>query len=359
MINTKFAVWIGGMGMEKGKKAVRPDRLTWGQEKRRWVGGVVFPFSVAAIGMALASLPGLDHLGPLACAILLAVLYRHVFGYPVALRSGIQFVSKYLLRLAIVLFGLKLNIAVLLQHGWGLVFRDLVIVVFAIFTMVWIGKMVNVSPSLSLLLGIGTGVCGAAAIAAVSPILQSDDEDTALSIGMIALVGTVFSIGYTLIRPLLPLSSLQYGAWSGMSLHEIAHVALAGAPAGQEALALALLAKLGRVLWLAPLSFVLMYWKKTKANCHDGRKTKVPFPWFLLGFIVMSLFGSYVLGNAISVSPGVLSFLSFVTSLFLTAAMVGLGLNVDLRTWGRNGWRPLAAMCLVSFCLSLLSLFFV
>ncbi|MEB3749278.1 YeiH family protein [Geobacillus icigianus] len=345
--------------MEKGKKAVWSYRLTWGQEKRRWVGGVVFPFLIAAIGMALASLPGLDHLGPLACAILLAVLYRHVFGYPVALRSGIQFVSKYLLRLAIVLFGLKLNIAVLLQHGWGLVFRDLAIVVFAIFMMVLIGKIGNVSPSLSLLLGIGTGVCGAAAIAAVSPILQSDDEDTALSIGMIALVGTVFSIGYTLIRPLLPLSSLQYGAWSGMSLHEIAHVALAGAPAGQEALALALLAKLGRVLWLAPLSFVLMYWKKTKANCHDGRKTKVPFPWFLLGFIVMSLFGSYVLGNAISVSPGVLSFLSFVTSLFLTAAMVGLGLNVDLRTWGRNGWRPLAVMCLVSLGLSLLSLFLV
>ncbi len=237
---------------------------------------------VAAVGMALASIPGLDHLGPLACAILLAVMYRQLFGYPEAIRPGIQFVSKYLLRLAIMLFGLKLNMDVLIHQGWGLVIRDAAVIVFAILMTIWVGNVLKASPSLSLLLGIGTGVCGAAAIAAVSPILKSNDDETAISVGMIALVGTVFSIAYTLIRPVLPISSLHYGIWSGMSLHEIAHVALAGAPAGQDALAMALLAKLGRVLWLVPLSFVLIYWRRKNAMARRGRnesRISLVFAW--------------------------------------------------------------------------------
>ncbi|AMQ22485.1 YeiH family protein [Geobacillus sp. JS12] len=327
------------------------------QGKRFWLGGVAFTFLTAAVGMSLAFLPGFDRVGPLACAILLAVVYRQLFGYPEALRPGIQFVSKYLLRLAIILFGLKLNVNVLIHQGWGLVIRDAAVIVFAIFMTIWVGNMLKASPSLSLLLGIGTGVCGAAAIAAVSPILKSNDEETAISVGMIALVGTVFSIAYTLIRPVLPISSFHYGIWSGMSLHEIAHVALAGAPAGQDALAMALLAKLGRVLWLVPLSFVLIYWRRKKDDGQEEGDTKVEFPWFLLGFIMMSLLGSYVLGNAIPVSQNVLRYISSFTSFLLTAAMVGLGLNVDLRKWRTNGWRPLLAMCMVSLFLSFFSFF--
>ncbi|ODA15276.1 hypothetical protein A5N86_16780 [Geobacillus thermoleovorans] len=96
--------------------AVWPYSTAHEQGKRFWLGGVAFTFLTAAIGMALAFLPGLDHVGPLACAILLAVMYRQLFGYPEAIRPGIQFVSKYLLRLAIMLFGLKLNMDVLIHQ---------------------------------------------------------------------------------------------------------------------------------------------------------------------------------------------------------------------------------------------------
>ena len=56
----------------------------------------------------------------------------------------------------------------------------------------------------------------AAAIAAIAPIVKSKDEDTAISVGIIALVGTVFAVGYTLIEPVLPLSSESYGIWGGI-----------------------------------------------------------------------------------------------------------------------------------------------
>lgn len=322
---------------------------------RMWAGGVGFTLAIALLGWGTAQIPGFDRMGPLACAIALAVAYRHFLGYPERLRQGIQFSSKILLRLAIVLFGLKLNIGVVLQDGLGLLVRDVATIAFAIGLTVWLGKRFKADSAVTLLLGIGTGICGAAAIAAVSPILNSKDEDTAIGAGMIALVGTIFAVGYALLRPFLPMSAVDYGAWSGVSLHEIAHVALAAAPAGQDALATGLLAKLGRVLMLVPLSLLLLAWKKRSGTMQTG--AKLDFPWFLLGFIVMSVFGSYVLGKHILVPESIMSGLSAGTTLLLSMAMVGLGLNVNLKQLRSKALRPLAAMAITSVLLSVLTYF--
>lgn len=318
--------------------------------------GIAFTVVIAAMGFAFSRVPGFDHVGPLACAIVIAVIYRQFFGYPEALRSGIQFSAKRLLRFAIILYGLKLNIDTVLHQGLPLLVRDMGVIGFAILTTVWLGKVLKAEPSLTLLLGVGTGVCGAAAIASVSPILKANDEDTAIGVGIIALVGTVFSVAYTLLRPFLPISAIHYGIWSGISLHEIAHVALAGAPAGQDALAIALLAKLGRVLLLIPLCFILIFWMNRK-NSGNSSGTRIEFPWFLLGFILMSLFGSYCLGRSIPVSQGVMDGVSNLTTFILTSAMVGLGLNVSLRDLRAKALRPLIAMLTTSIVLSVVTLF--
>lgn len=186
--------------------------------------GIILTMLFALAGYGLNELPGFHYVGPLACAMFLAILYRQLWGYPEAVRSGVEFSAKKILRGAIVLFGLKLNMDVVIHHGLGLLLRDVGTVVFSIFFTVWLAKRFKADASLSLLLGIGTGVCGAAAIAAVSPLLKSKDEDTAIGVGLIALVGTIFAILFTVLRPWLPLTDMQYGIWSGVSLHEIAHV---------------------------------------------------------------------------------------------------------------------------------------
>lgn len=321
-----------------------------------WLAGIAFTVVIAAIGFALAKVPGFDRVGPLACAIVIAVAYRQFFGYPEKIRAGIQFSSKRFLRFAIILYGLKLNIDVVLHQGLGLLARDIGVIAFAILLTMWLGKMLKAESSLTMLVGVGTGVCGAAAIAAVSPIIKAKDDDTAIGVGIIALVGTIFSIIYTIVRPLLPLTDVQYGIWSGISLHEIAHVALAGAPAGPDGLAIALLAKLGRVLLLIPLCFILMYWMKRRESGNTS-DAKVEFPWFLIGFILMSLFGSYVLGKSIPVSQGVLDGISNATTFILTTAMVGLGLNISLRDLRTKALRPLAAMLITSVILSIITFF--
>src|SRR5699024_10594375 len=187
------------------------------------------------------------------------------------------------------------NINMVLHDGLTLLFRDIIVIIFAILLTIWLARLLKADKNISLLLGIGTGVCGAAAIAAVAPIIKSKDEDTAIAVGIIALMGTIFAIAYTILRPLLPLTGIEYGIWSGTSLHEIAQVALAAAPGGQDVLAIGLLAKLGRVFLLIPLCFLLMFIMKRKQTKDSN--VKIEFPWFLIGFVIMSIIGSYVLGK--------------------------------------------------------------
>ncbi|MEK4011338.1 putative sulfate exporter family transporter [Peribacillus sp. FSL M8-0224] len=317
------------------------------------ISGIGFTLIIAVLGFILAALPGLNHIGPLACAILLAVVYRQVFGYPQKLRTGIQFSSKILLRFAIILYGLKLNMIVIFHQGFPLLLRGTITIIFSIAVLMIIAKWLKADFNLSLLLSLGTGICGAAAIAAVSPIIKAKDEDTAMGVGIIALVGTVFSIIYTLIYPFLSIGPINYGNWVGISLHEIGHVALAAAPAGQDALAHALLAKLTRVFLLIPVCFILMLWMKKKGKMEG--EARFEFPWFLIGFIVMSFVGSYIIGNKVLVSQKVMSYISDFTSFMLTMSMTGLGLNICLKELRTKAIRPLIAIIITSVLLSWLS----
>lgn len=368
----------------EGKASVeQPQQVSLLHGWLRWCGGLAFTFAIAAVSFGLGKLPGPDRIGPLACAILIAVLYRQIAGYPEALRPGIQFASQKLLRLAIILFGLRLNMNVVLTQGLGLLARGAVVITFSLAATLLLAKWLKADASLSLLVGVGTGICGAAAIAAVSPIVRAKEEDTAIGVGLIALVGTLFAVGYAVLRPFLPFGPEQYGAWAGISLHEIAHVALAGAPAGNDGLAMALLAKLGRVFLLVPVCFVLLWRVNVKAagqrrvhagqgagekeggaapaTGHKGAKGSLAgsFPWFLLGFVAMSLVGSYGIGNVIPVPQQVLDGVSALTSFLLTMAMIGLGLNVSLREVRNRALRPLLVLVMVSFLLSGLALLLV
>ncbi|MGM7634914.1 YeiH family protein [Bacillus sp. Hm123] len=324
-----------------------------------WIGGVIFTFFIALLGYLLALVPGFNYIGQLACAIIIAIVYRHVFGYPEFLRLGINFSSKRLLRIAIILYGLKLNMAVVLSEGIGILLRDVFIIIFAILLTSWLAKWLKADKSISLLLGVGTGVCGAAAIAAVAPIIRSKDEDTAISVGIIALVGTIFSIAYTLLFPFVPLDATQYGIWSGMSLHEIAHVVLAAEPAGEEALTMSLLAKLGRVFLLIPLCFIFIYVTKRKHKDSKELATKMEYPWFLVGFILLSMLGSYVFADSIAMSESGKSAISSFTTWLLTAAMVGLGLNISFIHLRTKALRPLIAMTITSLLLSTIAFFLI
>lgn len=319
------------------------------ERRNSFVMGIMFTMVFAGAGTLLGSLPVIERIGAMLSAILMAVIYRNVVGYPESLREGIQFSARYLMRFAIILYGFKLNIDLVIHKGGILLVYDALTIVMGISVTMLLAKLFKADLNLSLLLGIGTGVCGAAAIAAVSPILKANDEDTAIGAGIIALVGTVFALSYTFLMPFLPISSVTYGIWSGVSLHEIAHVAAAAMPAGPDVMAISLLAKLGRVFLLIPLSFLLSMWMKRK---EGGKSQSAPFPWFLVGFIITSLIGTYL-----EIPENVLRDISSASSFLLGAAMVGLGLNVHLSSLRTRAMRPLLAMIIASIVVSSVSFF--
>ena len=321
-------------------------------ERVSFWGGIGFTALLASLGFLLAKLPVFDYIGPLACSILLAIAYRNVRSYPENLRLGVHFSARILLRAAIILYGLKLDMQIIFSEGLGLLGKAFVVIVFSITLMMLLGRLLKVDPHISFLLGAGTGICGAAAIAAISPIVQSEEEDTAMSVGMIALIGTIFAVGYTVLLPMVHHTPVEYGIWSGLSLHELAHVALAAEPAGEDAVAMALLAKLCRVFLLIPFCFLLVFWMRRKQKNNDT-SSKIAFPWFLLGFVALSIFRTYIAGDWFPAS--LYDSIAMLTTFLLSMAMAGLGLTIDLRQLKEKAGLPLLAMVITSVLLSVIT----
>ncbi|MCL6592647.1 MAG: putative sulfate exporter family transporter [Alicyclobacillus sp.] len=328
---------------------MRPGR---GQQVVRWLAGVGLTWALAGLGYALALVPGLHRVGPLACAIVLAVVWRNTVGYPEMLRPGIQFSARRLLRWAIVLAGAQLNLAVVVHNGLGLLLRDAATIVFALAVTGLMARWVKADGTLSFLLGVGTGVCGASAIAAVSPVVKAAEEDTAIAAGMVAVVGTVAAVLYTVVHAWLPLPPMAYGLWCGISLHEVAQVALAAAPAGNAALALALLAKLGRVFLLVPLTFLLMLWQRRRGATAAEDWVRPEFPWFLVGFVAVSAVVSTASWAGWLIPAWLLQAASTLSKFWLAGAMVGLGFHVHAGSLRGRALRPLLVLCVTSLLLS-------
>lgn len=324
-------------------------------------GGLALTAILALAGWQLSLLPGLALAGPMACTLLVAVLYRNLLGYPEAFRAGVAFAGSRLLRAAIVLFGLKLPIDVVMQQGLPYLARAAGTLAFALGASYVLRRWLKADPELTLLLAIGTGICGAAAIAATAPLVGAKEQKTAMGAGFIAAIGTVFAVAYTLLQPLLLMNNVTYGIWAGLSLHEIAHVALAAAAGGPDALADGMLAKLSRVLLLVPLTFGLQALKLRRERADrrgDGAEASGSaraglrgLPWYLLGFLAMSLLASTHPDAWLPLPSGWQAGAAQLTTLLLTVAMAGLGLSVNLREL-RSAVRPLAVLLIVSLLLS-------
>src|SRR5690606_34062915 len=118
--------------------------------------------------------------------------------------------------------------------GLNVFFIALIDLTFAILVVYWISRLLGVDQKLSVLTATGTGICGAAAIAAISPQIKAKPNETAVATAIIAILGTLFTFAYTFLHPLLNLTSTGYGVFAGGTLHEIAHVIAAADVDGEN-----------------------------------------------------------------------------------------------------------------------------
>lgn len=316
--------------------------------QKNFVYGVLLTFLIAISSYMLAKLPILSIIGPLALAIFLAVIIRNFFFYPSKWQKGITFSSKKILRFAIVLYGVRLNMMVIFDEGLPYLVRAVFAVAIGIGGMLLFAKWLKVDTKFALLLGGGTGICGAAAIGAISPIIRADDDDTALAVGMISLIGTMFALVMPFLGDVLQLSPEAYGQWVGLSVHEVAHAALAGAAFGDESLAPAFLAKLSRVLLLVPVTMVIVWVVSRKQRTENTQKP--PFPYFVLGFLAISVISTISLENG-WMTEGIQQSIATFASFLLAMSMAGLGLSINLKQLQAKAIRPLLLLSLTSILL--------
>ncbi|MNO14713.1 hypothetical protein D3C76_43620 [compost metagenome] len=331
-----------------------------------FIQGIGITFLLAVAAKYLALLPLLNILGQLVLAILLGIALRGVAGVPQKAMTGIQFSSKRLLRAGIILLGMRLNLADILAAGPKVFAIAVINIVFTLFLVYGLAKWFGIDRRLGLLTACGTAICGAAAVAAIAPQIKASEHETAVGAATVAILGTIFTLMYSLLYPFLGLSPAGYGIFAGGTLHEVAHVIAAAAPAGKEAADLAVLVKLTRVAMLIPVAILIGSWegyRKRKqeraeetAEEQDIRKKgkaiewgKLPVPWFILGFLLMSGV------NTLGIIPAQLtSDLIVLAYLLLAMAMAGMGLGVDLKTFGRMGKKPFLAGLIGSVLLSAL-----
>ena len=222
--------------------------------------GIGITLLIAIAAKYLAELPFLNIMGQLVIAILIGMVWRAAIGVPQEAIAGTNFASKKLLRFGIILLGMRLNLVDIAKAGPKVLVIAAVVIAFTIFVVYGLTKVFKVEKKLGILTACGTAICGAAAVVAIAPQVKAKDDETAVGAAIIAILGTIFTLIYTLLYPVLGLSPYGYGVFSGATLHEIAHVIAAAAPGGSTAVDIAVIVKLTRVAMLVPVAILIGLW---------------------------------------------------------------------------------------------------
>ncbi|AKU18894.1 YeiH family protein [Luteipulveratus mongoliensis] len=275
---------------------------------------------------------------PLLIAIVLGAAVAGAGGVTPRLAPGLAFSSKRLLRAGIVLLGLHLSVQDVFGLGPGMLVVTVAVVALGIGSALWFGARLGLTWNQRLLIACGFSICGAAAVAATDGVIDADEEEVVTSVALVVVFGTAMIPEIPYLAMLFGLNDRQAGLWAGTSIHEVAQVVAAGGAIGGGALTVAVVAKLARVLMLAPV-MAAVGWHERQAGRTPGDGTRTPplMPLFVVGFIAMVALRSVVVPP-----PVVVDGLNVVQTTLLAAAMFALGTGVSWGGLRRVGWRPLA-----------------
>jgi uncharacterized integral membrane protein (TIGR00698 family) len=308
-----------------------------GGRLRRAVGdlwpGLGLAIGVAAAAYALRGIPGVSALSPMALAILVGLFVRNAFGVAAPAAPGVAFALRRVLRFAIILLGFQLTLSQAAEIGAaGVAVIALTLIATFLFTT-WIGRLMGVDAKLTQLIAAGTSICGASAVIATNTVTRGSDEDVAYAIACVTLFGSVAMVLYPLLPGALGLDAQAYGLWTGASIHEIAQVVAASFAQSHEAGEFGTVAKLSRIILLAPVVVSLGLMARGRSGGEGG---KAPMPWFVLGFVAIILFNS-----AVDIGPDARAAVAGLTAFLLSVALAAMGLSADVRKLTAKGVRPL------------------
>lgn len=301
--------------------------------------GVGITAAVAAVATALGGLAPV--VGAPVIAIVCGIALSSVRKRSVRLQPGIAFSSKNVLKASIVMFGTGLSLSQVLSIG-GKSLPVLVGTLVTALAMAWLaGRLLGLRGDVLTMVGVGTAVCGASAIAATDAVIDADQADVSYAIATIFTFNVVAVLSYPTLGHLLGLSQHAFGLWAGTAVNDLSSVVAASTIYGHAAATYGVVVKLTRTLAIIPISLGLAglrAWPRGQKGEVSGGQVELKriLPLFIGVFMVA------VVANTLGLVPaGWHHALSDLGTWMITAALAAIGLSTDLSHIRRTGPRPL------------------
>lgn len=270
--------------------------------------------------------------------IVLGMVIRNSVGVGPIFRPGLRIASRQILQWSIIALGFGLSIQQVAKTGMESLSVTAVTVCVAFASAYLLGKWLNISSKLKILIGVGTAICGGSAIAAVTPIVQADEHETAFAISTIFLFNIVAVLVFPPLGHWLAMTDAGFGMWAGTAINDTSSVVAAGYSYSTAAGDYATIVKLTRATLIIPLCLALalyIAWRHKKQGGSQFSLARI-FPWFILWFLVASGIRSTGL-----IPEGWNDSIHFVAEFLIVVALTAIGLSSDFRRMATAGVRPI------------------
>ncbi|MBR6786542.1 MAG: putative sulfate exporter family transporter [Clostridia bacterium] len=310
--------------------------------------GVLLSAAVALLAQFLESLLPIHLIGAAVIAMFIGMLINYFVKPAGRLAPGLKFTSKKVLKFAIILLGLSLNITTILTVGR----MSLTVMVFTLLTCFgggyFIGRALGLNWKLSNLISAGTGICGGSAIAAIAPTIDAKDTDVAYAMSATFLFDMAMIVLFPIMGRAMGMGDQAFGIWAGTAVNDTSSVVATGYAYSEAAGDFATMVKLTRTLAIIPtvivFAFIQLNIKRREAiaAAQDGSALKADFsikkifPWFILGFLAMAAVASVV-----PIPAGVVSATKKLSKFLMVCALAAIGLNTSFKDMKKAGIRPM------------------
>jgi uncharacterized integral membrane protein (TIGR00698 family) len=347
--------------------------------------GIFFTLAIALSAQQISHYIGENLLGykksPISAviiAIVIGMILGNFFPWFLNIEKGFEFVAKFILRLGIILLGIRLSFSELLAFGIKAIPLVIICIVGILLIIKFFIKYLKVSEKMSYLISIGTGICGATAIIATAPVINAKKEEVAYAITNITIFGVIAMFFYPyLANFLFHDQSLQVGLFLGTAIHETAQVAASGLIyadqfSNPEVINSSTVTKLVRNSFLVIFIPLVAHFYNSKNNPGQSYSIVKIFPFFVLGFILFAVIRSigdyYIVQNVSTVIDKslwklIISTIKNYSEIFLTMAMAAMGLLTNFTELRKLGVKPFLVGLIAAVSAGLISatyiLFFV
>ena len=310
--------------------------------------GILLSVVIAAVATFIEELLPIHVIGGAVIAMFLGMIINHFLKNTAILTPGLKFTSKKILKFAIILLGLSLNITTILEVGQ----KSLTVMIFTLATCFgggyFIGRALGLNWKLSNLISAGTGICGGSAIAAIAPTIDADDNDIAYAMSATFLFDMAMIVLFPIMGRAIGMTDEAFGIWAGTAVNDTSSVVATGYAFSEGAGDFATMVKLTRTLAIIPtvitFAFIQLHLKRKEAlrDQQNGAALKADFsiakifPWFILGFLAMS-----IVASIFPVPTAAVSLTKRLSKFLMVCALAAIGLNTSFSGMKKAGIRPM------------------